>query len=132
VLYANGTGIGNNYASDSDFKGYIGNSSLYTGLLNNMNSTAGFQSMFLDEVDVPEPSGEGNNPPSSCPNKVLVPLITRVAHHGAGDYFAAMALIQVTITACGDPTEGTISGVIYDPMGIVQVPAGTTYPYYYP
>jgi hypothetical protein len=64
-------------------------------LLNNMNSSAGFQSLFLDEVDVPEPAGEGNNPPScsSYPigTKVLVPIITRVAHHGADDWFAAMA-----------------------------------------
>jgi hypothetical protein len=133
LVYANGVGLGNNYGHDSNFKGYIGKSSVWYGLTHNLNSSAAFYQLFNDEVDTPEPSGEGNNGPSApCDAKMDLPLISRIAHHGNGDWFAPLGMIRVTIdnpSSCGNPTTGVISGVIYDPDQIVTLPSGATPPY---
>jgi hypothetical protein len=133
VVYANGVGLGNNYGHDSNFKGYIGHSSVWYGLTHNLNSSAAFDQLFNDEVDTPEPAGEGNNGPSApCPTKMDLPLISRIAHHGNGDWFAPLGLVRVTIdnpSSCGNPTTGVISGVVYDPDQIVNLPSGATLPY---
>jgi len=137
ALYANGVGLGNNYGHDANFKGFDGNTSLWTGLVKNSNSKTGFQNLFNDEVDRPQNTGGGNNGPSApCPAIVRVPLISRIAHHGNFDWFAPLGMIQVTLdspTSCGNPTTGVITGVIYDPDHIVTLPPGvTTLPYYLP
>ena len=133
VVYTNGVGLGNNYGHDSNFKGYVKKSSLWWGLTNNAGSSDAFKQLFNDEVDIPEPSGEGNNGPSNpCPAKMDLPLISRIAHHGSDDWFAPLGLVRVTIdnpAGCGNPTTGVISGVIYDPDQIVILPSGATLPY---
>jgi hypothetical protein len=116
VVYANGVGLGNNYGHDSNFKGYTRKSSVWYGLTHNPDSNDAFQELFNDEVDTPEPAGEGDNRPSApCPATMNLPLISRIAHHGTGDWFAPLGIVEVTIdnpSSCGNPTTGVISDVI--------------------
>jgi hypothetical protein len=136
LVYANGVGLGNDYGHDASFKGYIGHSSVWYGLTHNLNSSDAFHQLFNDEVDNPEPVAEANNGPSApCPAKMDLPLISRVAHHGNGDWFVPLGMVEVTIdnpASCGNPTTGVISGVICDgTLGyqhyIVNTPAPPCY-----
>ncbi len=137
TVYANGVGLGANYGHDANFKGYDGSTSMWRGLTQNANSQSALSQLVNDENTNPQPAGGGNNGPSApCPARIRLPLISRSAHHGNGDWFAPLGLIQVTIdnpASCGNPTTGVISGVIYDPDHIVTLPSGvTTLPYYLP
>jgi hypothetical protein len=133
MVYANGVGVGNNYGHDANFKGYIGNTSLWRVLTQNAGSSAAFYDLFNDEVDNPQPSGGGTNAPSApCPATLRLSLISRVVHHGNADWFAPLGFIRVTVdnpASCGNPTTGVISGVYYDPDHIVTLPPGATLPY---
>lgn len=107
TFYANGRGLGNNYGHDSNFKGYTGGSYNF-----------GEQHWS---------TGGGNNAPRSCPSQWRIPIISGVHHSGDTDYFVVLEYVIINVTACGDPSTGTIASV-YDPFGygVVSAPATPT------
>jgi Flp pilus assembly protein TadG len=107
VFYANGAGLGNNYGSDSSFKGYTGGIP-YLG------------------AELWVHSGGGNNGPSSCPPQVTVPIITGVDHIHNSDWFVPLETVVLTGTVCsGNQATGIIQSV-YDPYGFGVVASTPT------
>jgi Flp pilus assembly protein TadG len=105
VFYANGSG--NNYGSDSSFKGYTGGIP-YLG------------------AELWVHSGGGNNGPSPCPAQMTIPVITGVDHLQNTDWFVPLETVVVSVTTCTNSQAiGTIQSV-YDPYGFGVVASSPT------
>jgi hypothetical protein len=107
VFYANGSGLGNNYGNDSNFKGYTGGIP-YLG------------------AELWVPPGGGNNGPSPCPATMTVPIITGVDHIQNSNWFVPLETIVVNVTTCTNTqASGTIQSM-YDPYGFGVVASTST------
>jgi hypothetical protein len=105
VFYSNGSG--NNYGSDSSFKGYTGGIP-YLG------------------AELWVHSGGGNNGPSPCPAQMTIPIITGVDHLQNSDWFVPLETVVVSVTTCtNSQAAGTIESV-YDPYGFGVVASTST------
>src|SRR5919201_1624141 len=105
VFYSNGSG--NNYGSDSSFKGYTGGIP-YLG------------------AELWVHSGGGNNGPSPCPAQMTIPIITGVDHLQNSDWFVPLETVVVSVTTCTNSQAiGTIQSVD-DPYGFGVVASSPT------